>query len=153
VAIGKYAQEMVANNLNGDFLTPHGPQSAWKFCLDKNAYIISLGVELPKYLTIIHAYEECHPNWPISDWFQKRKFIVKDKEFVKNVEVYERKSIWGKYFFAERNLRKDLIKNGVLEKFCISGLEVNIIRSNDLLDFLNNSQIPYPYYIKRKYIK
>lgn len=154
VAVGKDAQKMTANNLVGDFLTPHGPQSAWKYCLDKNAYIVSLGVELPKYLTIIHTYEECHPNWSISDWYQKRKFIVKDKEYIENVEVYERKSIWGKYFFAERNLRKDLIQNGILEIFFVNNLEINVIRAKNLFDFLNNSKKEfYPYFIKSKFIK
>ncbi len=154
VAVGKYAQEMIVNNLNGNFLTPHGPNSAWKFCLDRNAIVISLGVELPKYLTIIHTYEECHSNWPIPDWFQKRKFTIKHKDKVENVEVYERKAFWGKYFFAERNLRKDLLKAGVLEEFVVSGLEINIIASKNLLDFLSQSKSPfYPYYIKRKFLR
>ncbi len=153
VAVGKHADSMMINNLEGSFPTPHGPNSSWKYCLDNNAYVVGLGVEMPHFLTLIHVNEECDPNWPIRDWYRKRKFLVKDNDFETYVEIFERKPIWGTLYFAERKLRRDLIKNGILNISVVNGLEISIIESQRLISFLRtHKRKGYPYYVESRHL-
>ena len=151
VALGPKAENMTKTNLNGDFPTPHGPNSAWKYCYDNNAFIVGLGVEMPHFLTIIHVNEECDKDWPIKDWYQKRKFIIEDKDFKTELDIFERKPKWGRLYYAERKLRKDLIKSGILVIENIAGIEISVINSKLLIAFLkNNKRKGYPYYVEKK---
>jgi aminoglycoside 3-N-acetyltransferase len=153
VALGAKAEMMTKSNLNGDFPTPHGPNSAWKYCYDNNAIIVGLGVEMPHFLTIIHVNEECDKNWPIKDWYQKRKFIIEDKDFKTELDIFERKPKWGRLYYAERKLRKDLVKSGILVIENIAGIEISIINSKLLIPFLkSNKRKGYPYYVENKYL-
>ena len=153
VAIGAKAEIMTKSNLNGDFPRPHGPNSAWKYCYDNNAYVVGLGVEMPHFLTIIHVNEECDSDWPIKDWYQKRKFVIEDKDFKTEMEIFERKPKWGRLYYAERKLRKDLIKSGILVIEKIAGIEISIINSKLLIEFLkSNKRKGYPYYVEKKHL-
>jgi aminoglycoside N3'-acetyltransferase len=153
VAVGAHAEIMTKSNLNGSFPTPHGPNSAWKYCHDNNAFVVGLGVEMPHFLTIIHVNEECDTDWPIKGWYQKRKFIIEDKDFKTEMEIFERKPKWGRLYYAEKKLRKDLINNGILVLENIAGLEISIINSKLLIAFLkNNKRKGYPYYVEKKYL-
>ena len=154
VAIGKYAEEMIKHNLEGDEPTPHGPKSSWKFCFDKEAIVIGLGVDMPHYLTITHVHEECSKNWPIKNWYRKRIFDIIDKDFTTRKEVLERKPIWGTMYFAEKKYRKDLLKNDILKIENVEGLNISIIESTRLLNFLNaHPHKGYPYYVESKFLK
>jgi aminoglycoside 3-N-acetyltransferase len=147
-AVGKHARDIVAKNLEGDILSGHGPNSSWKYCVDKNAIVIGLGVDMPHYLTITHVNEDCDANWPIKDWYRKRKFEIIDKSFETQVEVFERKPKWGALYFAERKYRKDLLKNGILKIEVVEGLFISTIESSKLTDFLkSNPRKGYPYYV------
>jgi len=153
VAVGKHAKKMVEKNIEGDKLTPHGSNSAWKYCLDNNAIVIGLGVDMPHFLTITHVNEECSENWPIKDWYRKRKFEIIDGNFKTWKEVLERKPIWGTIFLAENKYRKDLIKNDILKVENIEGLDISIIESNRLIKFLqNHPKKGYPYYVGSKFL-
>lgn len=153
VAIGAKATHMTESNLNGDFPTPHGPNSAWKYCYDNDAYVVGLGVEMPHFLTIIHVNEECDLNWPIKDWYQKRRFIIEDNDFKTEMDIFERKPKWGRLYYAERKLRKDLIKSGILVIENIAGLEISVIKSRQLIEFLqSNKRKGYPYYVESKHL-
>uniref|UniRef100_UPI00404813F2 AAC(3) family N-acetyltransferase n=1 Tax=Algoriphagus sp. TaxID=1872435 RepID=UPI00404813F2 len=153
VAVGAKAERMTKDNLNGDFPTPHGLNSAWKYCYDNNAFIVGLGVEMPHFLTMIHVNEECDSNWPIKDWYQKRRFIIEDKDFKTEMDIFERKPKWGRLYYAERKLRKDLIKSGILVIENIAGLEISVINSRLLIEFLkNNKRKGYPYYVESKHL-
>ena len=153
VALGAKAEMMTNSNLNGNFPTPHGPNSAWKYCYDNNAIIVGLGVEMPHFLTIIHVNEECDKDWPIKDWYQKRKFIIEDKDFKSELEIFERKPKWGRLYYAERKLRKDLIKSGILVIENIAGIEISVINSKLLIAFLkSNKRKGYPYYVEKKHL-
>jgi len=153
VAVGKHAKEMIEKNLEGDHPTPHGPNSSWKYCVDNNAIVIGLGVEMPHFLTISHVNEECSVDWPIKDWYRKRKFEIIDKDFKIQKEVLERKPIWGTVYLAENKYKKDLLKNGILKVENVEGLDISIIGSKQLTNFLQ-SQIRegYPYFVSSKFI-
>lgn len=146
-AIGPSAANMMKDNIVGEFPTSCGPNSSWKYCLDNNAWIVGLGIDLTHSLTMIHVAEECSENWPIMDWYDTRSYRIIDSQIVDEVTIRVRKEKWGKLHFAERTLYKDLLKNGILKKCKIDGLNVEIINSKSLVDFLNNrNKKGYPYF-------
>lgn len=145
-AVGALAKEMMENNLKGYKPSPHGANSSWKFCHDHHAIILALGVELPHYLTMIHVAEEAYEGWPLTDWYQERIFNVIDGNFNEQVIVTERKLHWGRLKFAERNLRKDLLKNNILIETKIEGVLVSLVDSQKLIAFLQTkNKNGYPY--------
>ena len=149
VAIGKHAKKMMEKNLEGENPSPHGPNSSWKYCLDNKAVVIGLGVEMPHFLTISHVNEECSETWPIKNWFRKRKFEIIDGNIKIYKEVLERKPIWGAIYLAEKNYKKDLLKNGILKIEKVEGLNISIVQSQHLAPFLKKrTSKAYPYCIK-----
>ncbi len=153
VAVGKHAKKMIEKNLEGDHPSPHGPNSSWKFCVDNNAIVIGLGVDMPHYLTVTHVNEECTLEWPIKDWYRKRKFEIVDKDFKIYKEVLERKPIWGAIYLAENKYKKDLLRNCILKIENIESLDISIIDSKRLTNFLQaHSQKGYPYYVGSKFL-
>ncbi|UFH46682.1 AAC(3) family N-acetyltransferase [Flavobacterium galactosidilyticum] len=153
VAIGRYAEEMIAKNISGELNSSCGVNSSWKFCVDNNAVVVGLGNDLTHSLTIMHVAEEVMgDNWPISNWYSERKFRVIDKSFDEIVKVKERKPKWGKLHFAERTLCKDLIAANILKTVTIDGVLLEFLKSKELIDFLNSKNDKgYPYFnVKKK---
>lgn len=154
VAVGKHAKAMVENNLEGNDNSPHGPNSSWKYCVDNNAVVIGLGVDMPHFLTVTHVNEECRTDWPILDWYRKRKFKVIDRDFKTEIVVLERRPVWGAIYLAENKYRKDLISAKILNIAIVEGLNISIIDTKTLINFLMNHQYKsYPYYVESKFIK
>lgn len=150
VAIGYYAKEMMANNLNGETPSPHGKNSAWKFCVDKNAIVVGLGVSLEHYNTTIHVAEEAYDGWKwkSEEWFCKKRFHITDGDFQKSIVVKDRKSYWGKLHFAEMTLWRDLLNNNVVKTTLFNNvLPVSIEKSQELISFLRSKNSKgYPYF-------
>lgn len=154
VAVGKHAAKMVEHNLDGIEPSPHGPNSCWKYCVDNNAIVVGLGVDMPHYLTVIHVNEDCSSDWPIEDWYRKRKFEIIDNDFKVNKVVLERRPIWGLFYFAEIKLEKELTKNKILKTETVEGLKISIIESKRLIEFLrHHPHRGFPYYVRSEHIK
>lgn len=150
-AVGPLAESMIVNNLFGDYPSPHGPNSSWKFCYDNDAIIIGLGVSLDHFNTSIHVAEEAFGDWRYSEveWYNKRKFKIVDKNgkmFEKT--VLERKPKWGMLHFAENNLNRDLQRNHIITNVIIGGsIPVSIEKQRALVDFLRSkNKNGYPYF-------
>lgn len=154
VAIGPLALPMMLNNLDGELPTACGINSAWKFCLDNNAYIIGLGIDLTGCLTMIHAAEDLlDENWPIKNWYHKRTFRIIDKDFETTKVVRERQHKWV-LNVALRKLCKDLITNNILLTQNIDGILIEVIKANDLIEFLNGKNYKgYPYFCVKTHLK
>lgn len=124
-AVGPLAEAMMEHNLDGEFPSPHGPNSAWKYCVDHGAVVCWLGTEAVHHNTISHVAEEAYPNWRWNnqEWYRKRKFNIIDEN--KNVlyqEVYERKPEWGELRLAEKNEEKILTRKRLVQTENIDGL-------------------------------
>ena len=149
-AFGPDAKKMFNSELDEELPTPNGLNSAWKYCADKDAWIISLGTDLTHSLTMIHTAEDTNrENWPIKNWYRRKRFIIRDNDFEMEKIVLERHPRWGMLHYAERTLCKDLIKNNLLTSVEIDGVLVESLKSKSLLNFLNekNKEIKgYPYY-------
>ncbi|HEX8576507.1 MAG TPA: AAC(3) family N-acetyltransferase [Flavobacterium sp.] len=155
VAIGKLSKDMMENNLKGNLISC-GTGSSWEFCVNNNAVVVGVGIDLTHSLTIMHVAEEVNPeSWPIADWFRTRKFLIINNNQKKEVTVRERKPKWGALYFAERTLCKDLIKEKILKTTNIDGVQVEYLHATKLIDFLNKKNSKgYPYFgISKKYIK
>lgn len=150
VAIGPLAKEMMKHNIDEEWSKPHGPNSAWKFCYDHNAIVVGLGASLEHYNTITHVAEEAFGDWRWSDdfWYCKRTFDVVDGDFEKRINILERKPYIGKLHFAEKNLYRDLIKNGIVKEDVIDGtIPVYIETAQGYINYLRSkNKNGYPYF-------
>jgi aminoglycoside 3-N-acetyltransferase len=153
-AVGLLAKPMMEHNLEGDKPSPHGPNSSWKYCLDHNALIVGLGVDLLHFLTITHVAEEAFPDWPVKDWYRERKFKIIDKEFNADIVVKERKPEWGALCFAERNLKKQLLKQNILNIEKIGSVDISFVDAQNYIKYLRSGfhKKGYPYVIAKKYM-
>lgn len=151
-AIGAHAEAMMEHNIEGELPTAHGPNSAWAYCANHDAWNIGIGVDIKDYLTIFHVSQEV-PDWPVKDWYFERDFIVKKSKRETPLRIRERRHIWTKYL-AESNFYNDLIKAGILRTAIIDGVPVYMCRSKALFDFIREQKNPsYPYFVPKKYRK
>jgi aminoglycoside 3-N-acetyltransferase len=148
VIIGKDAKEMVNSNIKEEFSTPCGLNSAWYQCYLKNAFILGLGIDLTHSLTMTHVVEDSWEHeWPIKDWYEAKQYQIIDNNFNQVINVRQRKEKWGKYYFAERKLAKDLSKASILKTYIIEGVDIQLIRSQELINFLRSRNANgYPFY-------
>ena len=152
VAIGEHAEAMMVHNIEGILPSAHGPNSAWAYCAEHNAWNIGIGVEIKDYLTIFHVSQEV-PEWSVKDWYFERDFIVKIAKREKLLRINERKHKWTKYF-AEANFYNDLQKAGILKVAYIDDIPVYMTQSKALFDFIKLQKNPnYPYFVPKKYSK
>lgn len=154
-AVGRLAGPMMENNIKDDYSTPCGKDSSWAFCVENDAIIVGLGIYLSRSLTIRLVSEDLYMDeWPIKNWYRKRVFDVIDGNFSKRINVLERDYKWGCFYLAEVNFRQDLIKNNLLISRNVGGINVEIISSRKLLDFVRSRRSKcYPYCIPGKYFK
>lgn len=152
VAIGEHAEAMMAHNIDGVLPSAHGPNSAWAYCAEHDAWNIGIGVDIKDYLTIFHVSQEV-PDWPVKDWYFERDFIIKKAKRETPLRINERKHKWTKYF-AETNFYHDLQKAGILKTAYIDGIPVYMTKSKALFDFIKTKTNPsYPYFVPKKYRK
>jgi aminoglycoside 3-N-acetyltransferase len=154
-AVGKLANSMMINNISVDNLPPCGKNSSWAFCVENDAIIVGLGIDLCHHLTITHVAADLYmEEWPIKNWYRKRIFDIIDGNFQKRITVLEREPVWGCYYLPAINYRNDLIKNNILISAKVGGVIVEIVFSKKLMDFLRSgNQNAYPYCIPKKYFK
>lgn len=149
-AVGSLAKEMMVGNIDGEEPTPHGPNSAWKYCLDHNAYICGLGTDLRHHNTMGHVAEEAFGDWYWSDeqWYDKRDFIIElPKQESFTIKVKERKPKWGMLHQAEMNRYHDFLKAGVVKSKRFDSILVEFEESQQLISYLRSrNKKGYPYF-------
>lgn len=149
VALGPHTEEMLKNNLEGDRPTACGINSSWYYCAQKNAKVVALGVDMAHSLTMIHVAEDMDPEaWCVPNWYRDRKFHINMGGRSEIKTVRERCPKWGMLHYAERTLDRDLCREGILTKEFVDGVEVSILESAKLIDFLKSkNKTGYPYYM------
>jgi aminoglycoside 3-N-acetyltransferase len=154
-AVGRLAASMMINNISEDNLPPCGKNSSWAFCVENDAIIVGLGIDLCHHLTITHVATDLYmEEWPIKNWYIKRVFNIIDGDFHKRISVLEREPFWGCFYLSASNYRNDLIKNNILISNIVGGVIVEIVFSKKLIDFLRSrNQNGYPFFIPKKYFK
>ena len=147
-ALGKESEQMIKHELSEEFPTANGINSPWKYCTDKNALVISLGIDLTHSLTILHTPEDVNnKNWPVKDWYRKRKFKIVHGDVIIKKVFRERRPKWGKFHFGERTLSRDLLENNVMNSENIDGILIESLRAKELFNYLNSkNNSGYPYF-------
>jgi aminoglycoside 3-N-acetyltransferase len=148
VAIGKHAVAMMEKNIDGNLPTACGINSSWKYCSDRNAKIVFLGVDASHNMTMIHVAEDAwESQWPVNGWYRERLFTIRDSGVELDITVRERCPKWSIYY-GERTLQRDLQKFNVLKYQEINGFKFGYCESGRLIDFLNDRKSKsYPYWI------
>jgi hypothetical protein len=87
-------------------------------------------------------------------WYRERKFKIIDKEFETDIVVKERKPEWGTLCLAERNLRKQLLKENILHIEKVGTIDVSFIDTKTYIKYLRSNTLKngFPYVINKKYI-
>ena len=150
-AVGPLAKEMMEHNLDGEYPSPHGKYSSWKFCLDHNAKVLFLGTDLDHHNTMTHVAEEAFDGWfwPDEEWYRIRKFNIIDRDENKQYkEVYERRPKWGMLHYAEINVNHDLKKDGIVKTDMIDGIiPMGYEDANTFVNYLRSkNKKGYPYF-------
>ena len=148
VALGPLAEKLFQGNLEGESPLACGVNSAWKRCVDNDALIVGFGTDLTHSLTAIHVAEDVQDQaWPVKKWYIEKKFRITDDEFSELRVLRERAPQWGALHFAERTLCRDLMSEGILRSTEIDGVLVEVIKSKELIKYLNKrNHKGYPYY-------
>lgn len=155
VAIGPLATAMMADNLTPAQIYPCGEGSVWKFCADRDAFVVSIGCDLTHSLTMIHVAEDMlGQSWYVKNWYRERHFRIIDGDFAVNKTIFERHPKWGALHYAERTLCRDLISSGVMHSAVIDGVVVEVLRAGRLIAFLNQrNRNGYPYFWVRPHLR
>jgi len=153
-AKGKKASEMMKNNLKSDLA--HGPNSSWEYCINNHAKVLFLGVEAYHTATIVHAVEDLlDKEWPISDWYEEKQYIIKNENSEKIFTARIRKQYWSR-FLTEHYTAKVFEDKLLLKRLKIEGIPIEYIPdSKKLIDFLINETKTGKLYLKipKKYWK
>src|SRR5690606_3050777 len=154
-AIGSEATKMMEKELLEERPAPNGVNSSWKYCTDKNAWVVSLGTDLTHSLTIIHTVEDVKKDeWPVKNWYREVAFEIIDEDFKTTKTVLERHPRWGTMHFGERKLCSDLIENNIMTTKYIDGVLIESLRAKPLYDFMNSkNEKGYPYFWLNKHLK
>lgn len=149
-AIGPLAKEMMVNNIKGDEPSPHGINSSWKFCLDHQAKVCSIGTNLRHHNTMGHVAEEAFGDWywPDDAWYDKRKFVIESKgEEPIRLIVKARKPEWGMLHQAEWNRYRDFLTHGIIRSKRFDSVLVEYEDSQELISYLRKkNKKGYPYF-------
>ncbi len=151
VAIGKDVENMMKGNIDMPFITAHGVGSCWDYCVKKDAWNIGLGIPIEGFLTIFHNLQECG-DWPVKDWFFKRRFKVVDKDFQKEIIFNERVHKWTKRY-AETNFNKDMLNEKIIKCYEVDGVPILMTKTSELFDFIKDKMKrnpAYPYVVAKK---
>lgn len=150
-AIGPLAEEMMSRNLDGDAPTPHGPNSAWMFCLDHGAKVCSIGTDIEHHNTIGHVAEEAFGDWywPDDVWYNRYRFIIIDEERnSREIVVRNRKNAWGAMHLAEINACREEKRVGAMESGVVDGITVGYVDPQMLIGYLRSrNKKGYPYFV------
>jgi aminoglycoside 3-N-acetyltransferase len=154
VAIGAQADAMMQNNIAGDKPLPCGVNSSWKFCADKNAKILFLGVDVAHSITMIHVVEDSwEADWPIKNWYRDRMFKIVDKNSEQDLTVRERRPKWAMYY-AERTLQEKLVSQRILDLRDFHGVSIGLLESHSLVQYLRSERPrAFPYYVLNNWLK
>ena len=131
-AIGPDSKQMIKDELAEEFPTPNGINSPWKYCTDRDALVISLGIDLTHSLTILHTPEDVkNEEWPVKNWYRKRKFKITYNDVTIKKTFKERKPNWGKFHFGERTLCRDLLKDKIMSSSSVDGVLIESLRAKN----------------------
>ena len=154
-ALGPWAEEMMAGNLRDQNV--YGPHSAWRFCSDRHAKILFLGVKASCSNTMaIHMVPAVMgEDWPVADWYERRDYKVRFADGIREVPVLVQRDFWYRYTMEERTSGR-LKQAGLLEETSVNGCNFGLVRdSHEMIQYLIGlcKKGKRMYAIPRRYMK
>jgi aminoglycoside N3'-acetyltransferase len=147
-AQGQLARDFIDRNIEDGGGLAHGPNSPYGRLVQQRGHVISIGVPLIDYATIIHAPEDARfQTWPRRDFWRTRWFYVVRKDGVERVAVLERHPKYSRGYGEER-VRRDLRAARILDEGAVSEVEVHALRADRLFEYFmqKNENSTYPYF-------
>lgn len=135
-AMGSKADEMMSHDLEAKLV--YDRNSAWRYCLDRHAKILFLGVKASRSNTMaIHMLPDyMGEEWPIKGWYQENTYKVKLDDRVVEVPVIAQKGEWYKYVMEEGTSGR-LKQAGILVEHNVKGCNFGIVQDSlSMMDFL-----------------
>ena len=148
-ACGPMAAELLRNNLNEFKPLPHGVHSGYyRFC-QNDGLVVSVGVPLGPYLTLIHVAEEVRDReWPIKDFFEEKRYVVCVNGHDETHVVRQRRLVYSMFCLCMRKVRRDLVGEGILHEGRVGSVPVDWAKAREVFDYFmaRNKNAAYPYY-------
>jgi aminoglycoside N3'-acetyltransferase len=148
-AYGPLAGELFRDNLNENKPLPQGIYSGYYRFAQKNGLVISIGVPLWSSMTLIHTAEEVRDqDWPIKDFFEDRRYLVRINDVDELYVVRQRRPEYAKYCVCARKLFRDLVREDVVHQTSVGSVRVDWAHSSEVFDYMmqRNENSCYPYY-------
>ena len=148
-ALGPRAEEIIQPRRVPMDIPPHGEGSPHHLLCLENALVIGVGLELHRYLTLMHVAEDLRfEENRRANFYRPRDFLVKLDGFIP-VRVWERRPEFARVFCREK-FHRDALREGILHESADAN-HVDWIRAGSLLDFMTThpSGPSYPYYLPR----
>lgn len=126
----------------------HGPESPYGRLVRDRAHVISLGVPLVDYCTLIHAPEEARfDQWPVQGFWRETFYDVVRSGATSRVLVWERVPRFS-LGYAEERMRRDLRREGVVKEGAVGTVEVHGLKAEELFElFMHyNAHTSYPFF-------
>ena len=148
-ACGPLATELLHDNLNDAKPLAHGVHSAYyRFCLH-DGLIISVGVPLGRYMTLVHTAEDVRDRgWQVPGFFEEKRYLVRAEGREKEWTVRQSRPAYGMFCLCMRKFIRDLLREGILHEGAVGSVRVDWAHAREVFEFLmqRNRLSPYPYY-------
>ena len=128
-------------------IPPHGKETPHhRLCLE-NALVIGVGLELHRYLTLVHVAEDLRFRRNLSaNFYRKRRFIVR-MTAATPTEMWERRPELARVFCSGK-FHRDILGESILHE-SDDGSCVDWLRAGELMRFMmkRTESSTYPYYL------
>lgn len=95
-AWGKKNKEPFLDEMESDLA--FDAHSAWRYCVDKHAKVLFLGIHAHHSLSEIHIAEDyLDERWPVKGWYTTKQYRILTNEGVIEKQCRVRKAFWTKY--------------------------------------------------------
>jgi aminoglycoside N3'-acetyltransferase len=148
-AWGLRASELLQDNLNCWKPLPHGVESGYYRLCQWGGMVISIGVPLFKYMTLMHTGEDVRDrDWPVKNFYRERIFLIRFGEQERECIVRERRPEFARCFCLSK-FHRDLLREGILHEGSVGDVRVDWANANDVFTFVmrRNQGSAYPYYL------
>jgi aminoglycoside N3'-acetyltransferase len=146
-ALGPRAEDLIRPSVLPTDVPPHGEGSPHhRVCLE-NALVVGIGLDLHRYLTLVHVAEDLKfAENRRRNFYRRRDFIVK-LDSPTPVHLWERRPEFARVFCAGK-FHRDIVREGLLREDA-DGSSLDWIRAGKLREFMSamTARSTYPYYL------
>ncbi|MDH3217019.1 MAG: AAC(3) family N-acetyltransferase [Candidatus Krumholzibacteria bacterium] len=148
---GPLAHDLLRHNLDAEWPLPHGTGSSYRRFCEIGGVVVAIGVPLIKCMTVIHVAEEVRDTeWPVADFFYKRRFVLRQELDERECMVRERRPEYVRSL-GLNTLRRHLLREGIMHETLLGEVEVQWAMAADVFNFISHRAEgnTYPYFFPR----